>query len=318
MNKKILYSIIISTVVISLGLYTIMDLYLYIYDPQWRGILHGEVLEENPRIFLLGSSSVYPVNATFVMEFLKKDQLNYEVYNLADMSDTPSHRLKSIDHLISLKPDVVGYGIGLLDFNQKSLSKNSFDSKDYTEKTNPKILLGTLFSEVTGEDILQKLPTSPKDRTILSIKYIVRGPEYIHHPFINFHKTGIANTSELESYNDKINFKGIEEINSNQELIALKEIIKKLKENNIRVLLFTVPYHESFLNNVSLEDKNKFEEILNQIQNTYEVKIEFLQNKYSNMSIWRDVTHVAVNQKSIIFSEDIAEYIHKELIDNVI
>jgi hypothetical protein len=90
-----------------------MDLHLYIYDPDWRGILQDKEIQKKSRVFIVGSSSVYSLNSRYISETLSENQLEYDVYNLADMSDTPSHRLQSIEHLISLKPDIVVYGMDL-------------------------------------------------------------------------------------------------------------------------------------------------------------------------------------------------------------
>ena len=138
MNKKIIIVLIISAILTFISLNLIMDLYLNIYDPDWRGIIQDKEIREGDRLFIIGASSVYPLNSSHISETLLKNKLKFEVFNLADMSDTPSHRLKSIDHLISLKPNVVVYGIQITDFEKDTLKKVETISLEQIFRTNPK------------------------------------------------------------------------------------------------------------------------------------------------------------------------------------
>ena len=45
-------------------------------------------------------------------------------------------------------------------------------------------------------DFSEKFPTSPKDRMIQSIKYILRGPDYPTHPFMNYRENNILSQDE--------------------------------------------------------------------------------------------------------------------------
>jgi hypothetical protein len=40
-------------------------------------------------------------------------------------------------------------------------------------------MINDMFLNYLGKDLLPKLPTSPKDKIILILKYLIRGPEYI-------------------------------------------------------------------------------------------------------------------------------------------
>ena len=71
MNKIILLSLSVSIVVVSIFFIVLMDAYITIYDPNWHGIINinkESVIDQ--KIFLLGSSSAYAVNASFVNENL--------------------------------------------------------------------------------------------------------------------------------------------------------------------------------------------------------------------------------------------------------
>ena len=93
-----------------------MDQYIQIYDPDWYGLFGYDKVKDEKKIFIIGSSSVYAINATYINEQLALNEKNYQVYNLADMSDTPRKRLASIQNIISNEPEIVVYGIGMLEF----------------------------------------------------------------------------------------------------------------------------------------------------------------------------------------------------------
>ncbi|NDB52079.1 MAG: hypothetical protein EB161_08055 [Nitrosopumilaceae archaeon] len=71
MGKKIIISLFCTAVVIVSAVYMIMDLYLYAYDPTWRGILNPKQSQEKPYIFIFGASYAYPINSTHVSEYLE-------------------------------------------------------------------------------------------------------------------------------------------------------------------------------------------------------------------------------------------------------
>ncbi len=290
-----------------------MDLYLNIYDPDWRGIIQNKEIRDGNRLFIIGASSVYSLNSSHISEILLKNKLEFEVFNLADMSDTPSHRLKSIDQLISLKPNIVVYGIQITDFEKDVLKKEETISLEKIFRKNPKEIFVENFDNPFAKNWIPKLPTSPKEKMILTAKYLIRGPEFIHNPFINYIETDIATRQELESYSSDIQFGGIDNSSTNKEIIALKEIIKKLQQNNIKVIIFSVPYSNVFLEKVEIEEQEYFEKLLVQITNEFGINSEFLHNEYNDLLIWRDPFHVAINKEVLIYSEDVSQIILKGL-----
>ena len=319
MNFKIMVTVSASIFVAVLIFYFFIDLYIHIYDPSWKG-LSAFWIDHNLRhkeIFIIGSSSVYSINATYVSEYLSERGKDYDVYDLADMSDEPSSRLKSLENIISLRPDIVVYGIGLKDF-EKSHSINESQtplSKDniLTQILNPHKFFVELLSHF-GYDDLAKSPSSPKDRTILALKFIVRGPEYPNHPFINFKNTRISSPLELQqTFGSQSPFRGIGDPDKNKEVLALKKLIGELQKNNIKVIVFTVPYHRIVLDTVNDSDKSLFTSILRNISKESGVGVYFLHGKYEDLDIWRDVVHVAVNKTASIYSEDVAKIILNEV-----
>lgn len=296
-------------------LYYDMDLYLHIYDPNWRGIISSANIQYKPNIFIVGASNVYSINSTYIMDYLMKNNQKYVVYNLADMSDTPSHRLKSLEHLISLKPKVVIYGVSITDFEKPpSRTDNEIAKNDViAEILHPKKLFTNILSYLTDYDTTEKFPRSPKEKTILLLKYIIRGPEYVHNPFINFKTVPISDQSTLESYDSQIEFRGIDTADNNKEKIALEKIIIELQKNNIKVILFTAPYHKIFLNKVTNDDEVSFTSTLENISKQYDINVYFIHRNYENLDIWRDPYHVAVNSKSVIYSDDVTKMIMREI-----
>ncbi len=307
-------SLFCSAVIVVLMLYVIMDLYLYTYDPTWRGIINSRHIQEKPYVFILGASYAYPINATHVAESLEKNDLEYEIYNLADMSDTPTHRLKSLEHLISLKPEVVIYCVSITDFENPVTQSDIMNrsSTDEFETLNPKKEITKILSMTTQNNLDGKFPTSPKERTILSIKYLIRGPEFIHNPFINYKITPVTDEKTFDAkYN--FTFRGVDTSYNNEERIALQKIITELKKNNTKIILFTAPHHKVFLDAVGESNLIVFESIMTEIAKQNDIDVHFLHDKYEEMNIWRDPHHIAVNKEAVIYSDDIASILEKEL-----
>lgn len=292
-----------------------MDLYLYAYDPVWRGIINPRQVQEKPYIFIFGASYAYPINSTQVSNYLEKNNLHYDVYNLADMSDTPTHRIKNLEHIISLKPKVVLYCVSITDF-AKSVEntdlRNKISKNEIEDTLDLRKKIADFSSYITRDSLAGSFPTSPKERTILSLKYAIRGPEFVHNPFINF-KTIPTTDEKTFAASYEFKFGGVDTSPNNKQRVALGEIISELKENNIKVILFTSPHHKVFLDSVGKSDLTTFESLMKDIADQNDVDVYFLHDKYQNMNIWRDPHHIAVNSGSMIYSDDIANMLVKEL-----
>ena len=83
---------------ITLGmLFSLMDLYINIYDPEWNGVFSNEKIKNNEkRIFLIGASNVYSIDVDRISEKISSNDIEYGIYNLADMSHTPTKRMNSV------------------------------------------------------------------------------------------------------------------------------------------------------------------------------------------------------------------------------
>ena len=76
------------------------------------------------KIFLIGSSYVGTLNTTLINEKIFFIDKNYEVYNLAITSDHPEKRIHQIEQIISMKPNMIFYGVSFFDF-QSTIEKNT-------------------------------------------------------------------------------------------------------------------------------------------------------------------------------------------------
>lgn len=77
--------------------------------------------------------------------------------------------------------------------------------------------------------------------------------------------------------------------------------------------MIILPQQEYFLDLVPQQDEILFHNSLNEIKNKFNIEIYDLSRNYENLDIWQDHNHVAFNQKSNIFSDDIYKIIINEL-----
>jgi hypothetical protein len=270
------------------------------------------------KILFVGSSHVARVNATYVQELLVFSNYHFDVYNLGMSADTPSKRLKSIDDLISLEPSVVIYGIGFRDFSEFLLK---------TEIDKPKSIL---------PDASQFLP-----QTILEINQV------FHVNFNDFESPKIKSIQQIKNFfnlSDNLSNSGYLEQNTpfyaimpkyskamtnaelnrvfasnaytlsnidpqSKNIKSLEKIISKFHANDIPVILYTTPKSELFLDSMSIENKNLFLFILNDISKNQNIDIHFLHDKYTNEDIWNNNMHIITGSKNVIHNNDLAEII---------
>ena len=106
-------------------------------------------------------------------------------------------------------------------------------------------------------------------------------------------------------------YKGFDPSGNNAN--ALKEIISKFQENNIDLILFTTPLSDHLLNNISENEKQEMLDFLHNLSNEYDIKIIHLYDKYVDLNVWTDPQHVAYNENSLIFSNDVIQIILEEM-----
>ena len=252
------------------------------------------------------------INATSINEQLSNEQKNYLVYNLADQGDNPTRRLSSIDNIISHKPEFVLYGIGLWDFQKPISHFQSHSAIDFLLQP------GDFFKSLFQDNIdlygygPGKIFISPKDRSLTLSKYILRGPDQPYHPFIKFEPTSIhSNEKLIEDFGWPEN-NGLDVTEENKKIIALNQIIHKLQENDIKVILFSYP-HSKALYTFQPQDLKDFERMLNNKSNEFAIPVYFLHEKYVDLEIWRESLHVAIHPDAQIYADDILKIILKEI-----
>ena len=315
MNYKIMFSIIFAILVVTVIFTFSTDLYIQIYDPNWHGIINSNksVDSTKGKIFIVGSSNVYAINATSINEQLSNEQKNYLVYNLADQGDNPTRRLSSIDNIISHKPEFVLYGIGIWDFVKPISHFQSHSAIDFLLQP------GDFFKSLFQDNIdlygygPGKIFISPKDRSLTSLKYILRGPDQHYHPFIHQVPTPIhSNEKLLEDFPPDEN-DGIDVTEESKRIIALNQILHKFQKNGIKVILYSTPESKAMYSAFQPQDLKDFQRMLNNKSNEFAIPVYFLHEKYVDLEIWRETLHVAIHPDAQIYADDILKIILKEI-----
>ena len=168
MNYKIL--LVVSLVLIVVGsIFSItMRSYIHTYDSEWEGIFFTDKKQSYlNKIFLVGSSGIYPIDALKINQSFTKMKIDFETYNLSDVADNPKKRLTSIENILNNEPSIVILGFGMLEFEEiKQLDYDMWQYFLYPKKIKNKIF------ETTVDPIIRDIQTSPKERHIMLIKII--------------------------------------------------------------------------------------------------------------------------------------------------
>jgi len=311
-----MFSVIFAILVVAVFFNFSMDLYIQIYDPNWHGVINSNksVDSTKGKIFIVGSSNLYAIDAVSINEQLSNKEKNYLVYNLADQGDNPTRRLNSIDNIIAHKPEFVLYGVGLWDFQKPISHLQSHSTIDYL--LQPGDLFKSLFKD--NIDLYDYGPgmiyISPKDRSLTSLKYIVRGPDQHYHPFMKFEPTPIHSKERLvEDFGIPGSNKGLDVTEENKKIIALNEILHKFQKNDIKVILFSYPHSNAVYSAFQSQELKDFEIMLNNKSNEFDIPVYFLHEKYVDLEIWRETLHVAIHPDVQVYSDDILKIILKEI-----
>jgi len=269
------------------------------------------------KIFLVGGSQISALNPFFIEDFLSKNNQEFEVFNLSKMANRPQREIQNIDLLISSEPEIVVYGISARDFSEIQ-SVNSPQIKTQQPLPDPSILFKNWLKNQNTEIPILQPGFSPKLISLKEIRGItINSQDYVKAPFFRFDYNRDFNVME----DDELKSLAISETkpveikhpSENVELSALKEILNKLDKNNIKVILFTTPQHKYFYDQISQSEKSSFKKILIDITENSHLKIYSLTEKYSDLEIWRNPTHIVVSDSASIFSDDIANIILEEL-----
>ncbi len=261
------------------------------------------------KILLIGSSHVGMLNVLEIEKIVNQNSNDYEIFNLARGSDTPTKQLKKIPLFIPLNPKLVVYGIGYRDFinldssnNENFLSepsklfKNSLDSElDFLN--NPKLTTLNVVRNAMGVNILQ-------NTSMTSTPFF---------PYAEEHR-GTMSLNEIKISYDHVNMDfDIPSVENNSELLSLNIMLNNLKNNDIDVILYITPHNSQYVDKLSDINKKNFNNIIYYIEKTHDVHIYSLLTNYADIEIWTSPNHITHSPEGLIYSQDLATIIFKEL-----
>jgi len=293
---------------------------------------YNQIKKSNDKkIFLLGSSHIMSLNTTLIENELSNHGYNYSVYNLAKGGDVPKDRLPTLQLLINSKPEIVVYGIAERDFRGavpiQEISTNTPDSS----LPNLRNIFDEIFWYIFGDSLENfEIFSNPKLTTlttffnclkILQVEDSTTENRKNTHPFKNkpFFRIGktetlIRNDNEIESiFNNIYEFREIPPSYKNLQVSSFKEIIKQMNDNNIKTIIFVTPHHEIFQSGIPQKNEESFYNIIEEISDELDNEVYWFLDKYNKLKIWNNPSHVAVNEKAMVFSKDITDLIIKEI-----
>jgi len=269
-------------------------------DPFFQKILQIN----NEKLLIIGGSAVGQLNSTYLNKVISDKFSNYTIYNLAYNADIPTQRLDSIESTIITNPKIVFYGISYWSFS------------DYYNIGNSDYPLQSLFTNI--------FEINPKATTLNAVRIILGNnvglfpsQEYVSEstPFYPYSKDRMEINEQSKLYLDIERTKKMVHQNpsNSEQLTAFQDTIEILQKNKIKVVIFTVPLHQSYLDVIPKNDKIVFNETLENLSQKYDVKIYNFTNSYSNQNVWKDSYHVALHPNSLAYSNDIVQMIIREM-----
>ncbi len=283
---------------------------------------------DKKKIFIIGTSHVMPLNSTYIQEKISNEKKNYVVYNLSIGTSEPKDRIKTLDLILAAEPEIIVYGIAERDF-RANIELDDDDTKIPSIFPNPQIFFHSILWQFAYQELT--LFENPKFVTLTTIYKFVSNDSKengnkvekkqisANRPFYDIsdeHKE-IRTYEYLKNEMQKQRAGSFQEINvpyNNPDFISLKEMIKTFQDNDIKVIIFTTPHHELYIEKTPEKTNERFQLILDEITSEFDLEIYSLLDKYSTMEVWGDVSHIAVNPNALIYSDDIANKI-MEIID---
>ena len=258
-------------------------------------------------IFIFGASQTARINSTLVDDIISKNHENYSVYNLSYDGDTPKTRYKLLPQILSLDPSIIFYGISYRDFSNIELQQSSYSLLKYLDKlTDNKYELDSVNPKLATLKAIKQLTfgksLSSENRIVLSNSPLLT---------LSTPDTKIASQTDLEKSATLIPPQ-IDIVN-NEQLDYFKRTLTEIKKNDIKIVIFTTPLSKFYLDNISVSDKQNFKQIINEISNEFNVPVYNFTNNYSSLDVWSDISHVAFNKHSVVYSNDITNMILMEI-----
>lgn len=329
---KIVLSIFVALVVAVSITYIVNDLYrTHLQLTSFEKLFYSQNFDtKEKKIFIIGSSHAGRINATLVENNISKNYENYRVYNLGYVEDNPSLRINHLQKIIESKPVLVIYGITFKDI--KKTEKVQTQITDVIVSSKPKDVLPepwvflydwipnktkidfSNFDNPQGTTLKIFEMLSSQNNTLESSSDLGNTPFYKYLPKMNnimdekSLRKNLQNRIEAGSV-----FTGYEKDVNNLQTDDLKHIISKLKDNNIDVILFSTPFSRIYLETIDEDDIQIFEGKIQKISDKFNVKVYHFYDKYADMNIWSDTSHISINQTSSIYSQDISDIILNEI-----
>ena len=268
---------------------------------------------EKKRIFIVGSSEVVSINPIEIKNSLLAHDYDYDIFNLAVMSDTPLNRIETLDMLVSAKPEIIIYGISDRDFiysPSEQLDTPLPSPSDYSS------LLYNKFKNSLAFDI--SLFETPQRVTLSYIVDFLRANEnksdileYKNTPFMKITKALSFVDSDLGFL--RTGFQQGPPPSQNLNYLAFKQIISELQNQDIKVIVLVTPHSKFYLDFMPESQNVYFNLILNDLNSIENIGIYDLYTKYADLNIWADLSHIAVNSEIVIYNEDVSSIILKEI-----
>ena len=318
-NLKIIFSITIVFAIsfsILITFLTISVPKVELYESQNEFYLK-DLSSEIDRILIIGASQTASLNATYIENQINKNNQNYEVYNLSTISDRPLTRLQTLDQIILMKPTLVIYGVGFLEFENL---KRPLVIKPESILPDPEEFFRDLMA-VENLEFLNSLQ-SPKFITLQTFRDTFFENEiknlYLDDkaPFFIYDlekKRKIVDLEELRIKAKLKEFNGIKPLDRNPEVPALQKILKEFNKNEIKVVLILTPFPEPYFEVMPVYYEDRLNSIFDLTKDDSNQNNYSFLHHYENMNIWSDLHHVSINRDITHFNDDIVQLILAEL-----
>lgn len=315
------------TITVLLLFFIIMTLFTTFFsnvvETSQNEFYHQIFPKDEKKIYLIGSSHTGHLNETYIQETYIDLDSNYKIYNLARGEDTPKIRLAYIDDIVHSKPQIVFYGVGYRDFSEE-VSKNkitesapvmpdpSYYFKEIITTTNE--LLGIESDALHSPQIITRyfihtLFQNENEKFVSSEIFATSTkPFYAYNESQEFVKSDYALKIEAEE-----NPFSLDSRHQNDQIMALKQMLTKFKENNINVVVFTTPNTKYYIDSLDESDKQNFDSIIQNILDEFTIPVYIFNNKYLDETIWYDFEHVALGGEEITFNQDFGKIIQQEI-----
>jgi len=318
MNVRIVISVLIAFIISFSSLTSFLN-WTSEYDElaQWKREFYSQNFESGNNIVILGSSQTGRLNSTYIEDKISSD-IEYDIYNLSSAASRPDYRFSSLDEIIAMNPKLVVYGVGYRDF--ENTHKPQFN-KPVSALPDPKEFFELMLVLNSPFDFEPNLFRYPNVNTLKFIRsfWVEQSPpsELIFDPKMPFyHPSKNFKTIEVEILDEQVfatSRSGIKHYDRNKDVLVLKEIIRILHENDIKVVIFTAPYSKVYLDALPNEYHEFFNLFIERIERESNVPVYRLHDSYEQNDIWYDYMHVTIRPDVTIFNDDILKIILQEI-----